>query len=87
MKWYAITGVVEGQHYHYVFQAASMSHAEKVFTDYVFRTIAEEYYHDDPENYDGDMEKAVDAVYEDHSAPWILAMVRSPDKPEFLYGG
>ena len=85
MNWYAITGVVNGEYYRHVFQAGSMGHAERLFTDFVFRAIADEYYHDDPENWES-MEAAINAVYEDYAPPWIVSAVRAECQPAFIFG-
>jgi hypothetical protein len=73
MKWYAFTGVIDGDHYHAVLQAGGLSAAAALFTENVFQQLAEEY------------DLSINAIYDQFSAPWIVACTRTETKPERLY--
>lgn len=80
MNWYAMTGILDGRHYHRVFQADSLREAEAVFTELVFREIASGDYPDLVP------EAGLEAVRADYVSPWIVAVVRTKDEPQFVYG-
>ncbi len=70
MKYYSITGVLEGEHHFHVIQAQSLSIALQRFRDIVAK--------DEAESYGLELtEKFIEGVN-----PWVVSVFRTTEEPE-----